>query len=391
MYAQIVKPKEKKQSITSGLALKKRGGKSTFQVEDNRPEAIAQRKLRGIAINSPQAKQVAQLQFIENNKSEHPIQKKVTIKGEEIDSIVDYLVGTDLDVLLSVEEAEAAGWMLGLSPTWNFDGPEDLLLFVNKVSSLANLIRSIFLTGILSRSKLAERGISYTGSEDTGDTGALAVNVLDWRTEKANPDNISQESLTAADRGSISVALERRDDWIKQKKLVKPAEIEFTEEEMKSFEEEYEQNPHIILPLLKIKKSVEMNKQLMTGSLNPEMEDRAMNTVMAVINHPNTSIANISARSASYESEVESGEIAPGSKGFTSLLIPIWFRPFYLMIEDIQPHDVTVKFVGNKKMTANYKTRDGQIPVEINAPDYASEISPLLRQFQLLATHILTA
>ena len=147
----------------------------------------------------------------------------------------------------------------------------------------------------------------------------------------------------------------------------------------------------MLLPTLKLNKAAAINEELMAELLNSEMQDRAMNTIMAVVPNPNGRIANLSERSASYESDVPSGKIPVGDGGFTSLLIPEWFQPFYLMIEDLQPPNITVRFVGTKTITANYKTRNGHIPVTLNAPDYGSEISPLLQEFKLLATHILTA
>jgi hypothetical protein len=54
----------------------KRNNNATFQFEDKRPEAIAQRKLQAMANNSPQAKRIAQLQAIANAHAASSIQKK---------------------------------------------------------------------------------------------------------------------------------------------------------------------------------------------------------------------------------------------------------------------------------------------------------------------------
>ncbi|KZS39293.1 hypothetical protein AWE51_12145 [Aquimarina aggregata] len=59
----------KSQSVANSVVLKKSSSDSTFYFVDNRPEAVAQRKLQGMANNSPQAKQAAQLQMRANNYS----------------------------------------------------------------------------------------------------------------------------------------------------------------------------------------------------------------------------------------------------------------------------------------------------------------------------------
>lgn len=70
MYKQVEKPKEyKSQSVTNTVFQKQSFGVSTFQFMDNRPEAIAQRKLQEKMNNCPQVKQlmsnnIAQLKII---------------------------------------------------------------------------------------------------------------------------------------------------------------------------------------------------------------------------------------------------------------------------------------------------------------------------------------
>lgn len=101
MYAQIEKPKENKsKEVANTVTQKKSAGKQGFGSVDNRPEAIAQRKLQEIANNSPQAmqlrvfqtmvnnspqaKQAAQLQAMPDNYSaqqHYPIQKKENNTG----------------------------------------------------------------------------------------------------------------------------------------------------------------------------------------------------------------------------------------------------------------------------------------------------------------------
>ena len=79
MYAQVVKPKENKSlSVDNAVSQKQGNVGSVFQFVDNRPEAIAQRKLQDMANNSPQSKQATRLQAMTDNNSvklQRPIQK----------------------------------------------------------------------------------------------------------------------------------------------------------------------------------------------------------------------------------------------------------------------------------------------------------------------------
>ncbi|WP_250565822.1 DUF4157 domain-containing protein [Adonisia turfae] len=68
MYEQVEKSKENKsQSVVNKIIQKQSGGVSTFQFVDNRPEAIAQRKLQEVASNSPKISQLRALQDMTNN------------------------------------------------------------------------------------------------------------------------------------------------------------------------------------------------------------------------------------------------------------------------------------------------------------------------------------
>ncbi|MEP5340728.1 MAG: DUF4157 domain-containing protein [Algibacter sp.] len=74
----------KSQSVASLVSQKQSMSESTFQFVDNRPEAVAQRKLQEMANNSPQVKQAAQLQAMVDNRStqQQPIiQKKQNKTG----------------------------------------------------------------------------------------------------------------------------------------------------------------------------------------------------------------------------------------------------------------------------------------------------------------------
>ncbi len=63
MHANADKTQENKtQSAVNDTHQKQSSGESTFQVVNNRPEAIAQRKLQEMANNSSKVKRIAQLQ-----------------------------------------------------------------------------------------------------------------------------------------------------------------------------------------------------------------------------------------------------------------------------------------------------------------------------------------
>ena len=76
--------KNKNQSVSYAVPQKQSGGDFTFQFVDNRPVAIAQRKLQEMAHNSPQVRQAAQLQAMADNYTagqQQPIQKKENNPG----------------------------------------------------------------------------------------------------------------------------------------------------------------------------------------------------------------------------------------------------------------------------------------------------------------------
>ena len=94
--------KNKRQSVSNGESQMQRGSESTFQFVDNRPEAVAQRKLQEMTNNSPQAKQAAQLQAMADNYSagqQQPIQKKVNNTGlsDNLKSGIENLSGYSMD------------------------------------------------------------------------------------------------------------------------------------------------------------------------------------------------------------------------------------------------------------------------------------------------------
>jgi hypothetical protein len=112
------KQENKNQVVSAETSQLQSGGKSTFQFINNRPEAVAQRKLQEMANNSPQisqlrafqemadnspqAKQAAKLQSIADNYSAQqqlPIQKKEnnTVLPDNLKTGMENLSGMSLD------------------------------------------------------------------------------------------------------------------------------------------------------------------------------------------------------------------------------------------------------------------------------------------------------
>lgn len=58
------------QTVANANSQKKSGSESTFQFVDNRPEAVAQRKLQAMADNSPQVKQLRAFEDLTNNSKQ---------------------------------------------------------------------------------------------------------------------------------------------------------------------------------------------------------------------------------------------------------------------------------------------------------------------------------
>ncbi|MEM8998811.1 MAG: DUF4157 domain-containing protein [Bacteroidota bacterium] len=92
----------KRQAVSHGESKVQRSSESTFQFIDNRPEAVAQRKLQEMANNSPQAKQAAQFQVMADNHSaqqHNPIQKKKNNTGlpDNLKTGIENLSGYSMD------------------------------------------------------------------------------------------------------------------------------------------------------------------------------------------------------------------------------------------------------------------------------------------------------
>ena len=71
MHTHADKTQENKsQSVANEIPQMQSGGASTFQFVDNRPEAVAQRKLQGMANNGPQDSQLKAFQDMANTSSQ---------------------------------------------------------------------------------------------------------------------------------------------------------------------------------------------------------------------------------------------------------------------------------------------------------------------------------
>jgi hypothetical protein len=108
MYARMEKPKENKsRAVANSVNQKKSVGKSTFQLVDNRPEAVAQRKPQESANNSPQVKQLRVFQEMANNSFHKSIdeeksleittiQRKVAVARTDKEEENDWVILTNL-------------------------------------------------------------------------------------------------------------------------------------------------------------------------------------------------------------------------------------------------------------------------------------------------------
>ena len=95
--------KNENQSVTSTIAQTKSGNKSYFQLADNRPEAITQRKLQNISNNSPRVTQLKAFQntikYKYSSQHKQPIQKKESDTGlpNDLKTGIEHLSGYSMD------------------------------------------------------------------------------------------------------------------------------------------------------------------------------------------------------------------------------------------------------------------------------------------------------
>ncbi|MCX5422294.1 DUF4157 domain-containing protein [Streptomyces sp. NBC_00078] len=277
---------------------------------------------------------------------------------------------------------------------------EALVIEVERIAAMIDLIHSINSSGILGRRTMSQAGMAFTGSNDEGDRTALAVNVLDARGGglAAGIRGVVNESLTARDRGSFSVAMERPedDDMILDEMASDVSGAALDESELAAIREAAEGDQSLIRMLVSAKVNDKKGTLLAeshkatVAQYRALLQDRTQNTAMAIIGRPGADVLTKGAHLGSYESDVPSDRIAPGAGGFTSLVLPSWFEPYgpLLMTRD-WPAGVELKFAGNQQITAHYRAKGNDYPVTVDAPDYAREIETQLRRFQVIATHIL--
>lgn len=317
-----------------------------------------------------------------------PVQRKVSVGGKPAPDIYQVLAGEeDLAVFLHEEAGEVAA-VMQKAGNYEFNKPDDLFLYLTKVTAMVKLLRSVYRNGILSRTIMQRSEIDYTGSIDKGGVGDLAVNVLDNRAKEKTSQEVTQDSLTMEDNGSFSVAMEREEDFLKDD-LAKADDMTLQPEDFHGIPEDL----HAAMGShLKKEKALNVNSAMLNGFANQEMSARAMDTVMAIIHNPSDRVATRSPDSLAYESSVPEGRIDAGTEnGFKQMLIPDWFRPFYSLVEAMTPKGIEVTFVGSTRVTAFYKHAGTQVPVTVDAPDYASHVAESLEQFNQIATHILKA
>ncbi len=83
MYVQVEKTKEtKRKAVANYVEQKKSNGFQGYRFEDNRPEVIAQRKLRDMATNSPSVQQLKTIQEMADNGPQ-ALRKKTARDGEQ--------------------------------------------------------------------------------------------------------------------------------------------------------------------------------------------------------------------------------------------------------------------------------------------------------------------
>lgn len=92
----------KSQSVSAATSQRQSSRETPFHFVDNRPEAVAQRKLQEMMKNSPQAKQAARLQTMADSNSaqqQNPIQKKEnnTSLPDNLKSGIENLSGYSMD------------------------------------------------------------------------------------------------------------------------------------------------------------------------------------------------------------------------------------------------------------------------------------------------------
>ncbi|MCT4352202.1 hypothetical protein M5362_03535 [Streptomyces sp. Je 1-79] len=328
------------------------------------------------------------------------VQRAVTVGGSAVADLAELIASNGLDDLVTDTGRRVLAY-LG-DPRVKVDlavqDADYLVLEVGRIAAMIDLIHSINGSGILGRRTLVGQDIAHTGSNDLGDTTALAVNVLDKRGTE-DPDRIRgvvNQSLTQPDNGSFSVAMERprKEDMI-LREIDELTEGRLSESERQQIARDAMGDASLVKALENMKKGekLEEARAEVVARFTSLLQERTQNTAMAIVSAPGQDVANLAPGARTYESDVPSDRLAPGGAGgFTSLVLPQWFESYGPLLMDRDwPQGVTLGFAGNKQITAHYKARGRDWPVTVDAPDYAPEIERQLRQFQVIATHILKA
>ncbi|MFI9760679.1 DUF4157 domain-containing protein [Streptomyces sp. NPDC051963] len=330
------------------------------------------------------------------------VQRVVLVSGAEVADPARLVADADLDHLLT----DTGRLVLSLAPRLGADAPlqakdaEDLVIEVERIASMIDLVHSINSSGILGRRTMSQQGRAFIGSNDEGDSTALAVNVLDARTggTAAGIRDVVNESLTARDRGSFSVAMERPvdEDMILDEMATDVSGVALDEKELAAIHEAAGGEQSLIQMLVRAKVNDRKGELLAesheatVAQYRSLLEGRTQNTAMAIVGRPGDDVLTKGPHLGSYESDVPSDRIPPGPGGFTSLVLPRWFEPYGpLLMTREWPTGVELKFAGNQQITAHYRAKGNDYPVTVDAPDYATEIAAQLQKFQVIATHIL--
>ncbi|MFJ1595156.1 DUF4157 domain-containing protein [Kitasatospora albolonga] len=326
------------------------------------------------------------------------VQRTVTVAGQEVADPAQLIREKELDYLVTSTGVEVLNHLRSSQADIDLTArdPEYLVLEIGRIAAMIDLIRSINTSGILGRKNLIQQQIAHTGSNDTGDSTALAVNVLDARTANGPGDvrEVVESSLTDPNNGSFSVAMERPQDedmiLTEMSKLV--ADLSLPEEEAARYRELAEGDESIfhLLAARAQKDRLSTAQGEVVGWYTSLLQERTQDTAMAIVNRPGADVATLSPDTRSYESDVPSGVIPPGEGGFTSLVLPGWFRPYASLVTSPSwPSNLALHFAGTREVTAHYRAKGQDWPVTVQAPDYASEIEAQLSKFRLIATHIL--
>lgn len=97
----------KSQAVVNGLPKQQSSGNSTFQFADNRPEAIAQRKLQEMASNSLQVKQFKVYQAMVDNFIAQAIERKENLEEETLQGKFETIKQVEEEELLQAKFATA--------------------------------------------------------------------------------------------------------------------------------------------------------------------------------------------------------------------------------------------------------------------------------------------